>query len=73
MHVTLLFWSEGTTYHLAWIKNMSRFLSSQTKHDGEMYYCERCFHGFTRQDLLVNHVELCAHQPVQRTEMTDMI
>ena len=30
-----------------------------------MYYCERCFHGFIRQDLLDNHVELFALQPVR--------
>ena len=70
-HITLLLWSEGDKNHYAWIKNMNRFLSSQTKHRGGMYHCERCFHGFTREKLLAQHHELCQTFPVQRTEMTD--
>ena len=30
-HVTLLYWSEKKKSHYAWIKNLNRFLSNQTK------------------------------------------
>ena len=70
-HVTFLYWSEEKKSHYAWIKNLNRFLSNQTKHKTEMFYCERCFHGFIREDLLKRHEELCAKQPVQKTVMTD--
>lgn len=70
-HITLLLWSEGNTNHYAWIKNLNRLLSSQTKHNGELYHCERCFHGFRREELLKQHKTLCQNVPMQRTIMTD--
>lgn len=66
-HGTLLYWSGEKKSRYAWIKNLNRFLSRQTKHKTEMFYCERCFHGFIREDLLKWHEE----QPVQKTVMTD--
>ena len=70
-HITLLLWSEGNKNHYAWIKNINRFLSSQTEHKAQMHFCERCFHGFKREELLIRHQELCQTVPTQRTEMTD--
>ena len=48
-------------YHYVWIKNLSRLLSKQnSKHDGRMYFCERCLHGFLSQQKLEAHEVDCA-------------
>jgi len=46
-------------YHYVWIKNLSRLLSKQnSKHDGRMYFCERCHHGYhSRQKLEAHEVD----------------
>ena len=33
--------------------------SHLTKHDGQKYWCKKCLHGFSREDLLSNHDEDC--------------
>ena len=46
-HVTLLYWGQGANYHYAWVKNLNRLLSSTKSHNHQIYFCERCFQGFT--------------------------
>ena len=70
-HITLLYWSNGTKSHYVWIKSLSRLLNDQTKHKEKKFFCERCFHGFSREDLLQKHLEYCQDVPTQRTEMVD--
>lgn len=67
-HVTLLYWNKGDREHYAWVKNFNRLLSRVNKHIGQTYFCERCFHGFTRPDLLGKHQEMCCHLPAQVTK-----
>ena len=43
--------------HYVLIKNLSRLLNS--KNDKQMFYCERCLIGFTRDDLLQSHLVEC--------------
>ena len=43
--------------HYVLIKNLNRFLNS--KNDKQMFYCERCLIGFTRDDLLQSHLVEC--------------
>jgi len=44
-------------YHYVWIKNISRLLYKQnSKHDGKMYFFERCLHGYH------SHAKLEAHE-----------
>ena len=39
VEIDLLFLKDETKSHYVWIKNLSRFLSHLTKHDGEAQYC----------------------------------
>ena len=43
--------------HYVLIKNLSRLLNSTN--DKQMFYCERCLIGFTRDDLLQSHLVEC--------------
>lgn len=70
-HVTLLHWKKGDREHYAWVKHFNRLLSRVNKHNGQTYFCERCFHGFTRPDLLAKHQEMCRHFPAQVTKTVD--
>ena len=47
---------DGKT-HYAWIKHFNRLLGSGNKK--QMFYCERCLIGFTRNDLLEDHLVDC--------------
>ena len=58
-HVNVLLYSRGAVNHYCLIKNLNQFLSSQSKHNGEMYFCYHCLHGFVRQDLLDEHLPHC--------------
>ena len=70
-HVTLLYWSNGAKSHYAWVKSLSRLLHDQTKHAHRNVFSERCFNGFSREDLLQKHLEYCQDVPTQRREMVD--
>ena len=51
--------TKETKYHYCWIKNLNRLLRNQNNKHGATYFCERCLHGFSREDLLINHKEDC--------------
>ena len=68
-HVNLLLISDGSNSHYCLIKNLHRFLSHQSQHKSRMYYCPFCLHGFVRQDLLDDHIELCSEHAPQRVEL----
>ena len=70
-HVTLLYWRRGEDAHYAWVKSPNRLLSRLNKHHPQTFFCERCFQGFTRPDLLQKHGEMCCHFPVQVTKTVD--
>lgn len=70
-HVVLIHWSKGNKSHYAWVKNLNRLLSHTKSHNHQMYFCERCFQGFTRQDLLNKHGEICKDFPIQNTVPVD--
>ena len=70
-HVVLIHWSRGETSHYAWVKNLNRLLSHTKSHNHQTYFCERCFQGFTRQDLLLKHGEICKDIPIQAVEVVD--
>ncbi|XP_078032837.1 uncharacterized protein LOC144467773 [Augochlora pura] len=61
-HVNLLFVQDEETSHnhFAWIKNLSRLVSSQlSKHDHQKYICDRCLQYFTSQERLDTHSVDC--------------
>ena len=70
-HVTLLYWEEDQQHHYAWVKNLNRLLSKTKSHREQTYFCERCFQGFTRPDLLSKHMEVCQHFPIQAVTVVD--
>ena len=69
-HVVLIYWSQGENHHYAWVKNLNRLLVS-TKRIRNQTFCERCFQGFTKPELLYNHSDTCRHIPIQAVQMVD--
>ena len=68
-HVVLLYWSKGDVYHYAWVKNLNRLLSHTKTVRNQSYFCERCFQGFIRPDLLGKHLDICRSIPIQAVQM----
>ncbi|XP_070163481.1 uncharacterized protein [Polyergus mexicanus] len=60
-HVNLLYMQDSQDVgHFAWIKNLSRLVSSQlSKRDGQKYICDRCLHYFGSDDKLQSHIVDC--------------
>ncbi|XP_025264191.1 uncharacterized protein LOC112639833, partial [Camponotus floridanus] len=60
-HVNLLYTEDGNSVgHFAWIKNLSRLVSSQlSKHNGQRYIYDRCLHYFGSDDKLQSHTVDC--------------
>ncbi|XP_071581344.1 uncharacterized protein [Temnothorax nylanderi] len=62
-HVNLLYVQDprdNNVGHFAWIKNLSRLVSSQlSKHAGRKYICDRCLHYFSSSDKLQSHTVEC--------------
>ena len=55
------------------MKNLNRLLYDQSKHRGRKHFCERCLHGYTREDLLEAHKLECRGigQTAVRVEMPE--
>ena len=45
--------------HYVWVKHLNRLLASQHKNTNHKYYCERCLLGYSRQDVLEQHLLDC--------------
>ncbi|XP_071632803.1 uncharacterized protein [Temnothorax longispinosus] len=62
-HVNLLYVQEprdNNVGHFAWIKHLSRLVSSQiNKHGHTKYICDRCLHYFSSSDKLQSHTVEC--------------
>ena len=60
-------------FHYTWIKNLNRLLYDQSKHKERKHFCERCLHGYTRDDLLEAHRPDCRGigQTAVRVEMPE--
>ena len=54
----LLIEKAGKT-HYTWIKNLNRLLYDSSKHKGRKHFCERCLHGYRREDQLEAHKPEC--------------
>ncbi|XP_077260494.1 uncharacterized protein LOC143896465 [Temnothorax americanus] len=58
-HVNLLYVQDprdDNVGHFAWIKNLSRLVSSQlSRYDGRKYFCDRCLHYFHSSEKLEAH------------------
>lgn len=54
--INLLLIVTDSGMHYTWIKNLSRLLSkNNSNHNGCVFFCSRCLHGFSREDLLRVH------------------
>jgi len=71
LHVNLLLYSNDDQTHYCLIRNMSRLLSSLTKHHSVRYHCDYCLHGFTTQDLLDKHEPICGRHRPQKIKLPD--
>ena len=65
-HVNLLLIKEGEKGHYCLIRNFSALMNKRTKAKRKHYFCYNCLHGFTKQSLLDNHVQLCYKQRAQK-------
>lgn len=48
---------------------MGHLLSDITSHNGRKFYCERCLHRFSRDDLLNQHIRHCDDHNPQHLKM----
>ena len=69
--INLLMISEDEQRHYCLIRNFSTLLGDRTKNCSQSFYCFRCFHGFTRQDLLDDHLLYCQKHGIQKIVMPD--
>ena len=58
--INLLLISEENNQHYCLIRNMSRLLGDETKHNGQCFPCLRCLHRYSTQDLLDAHLSYCS-------------
>ncbi|XP_071580537.1 uncharacterized protein [Temnothorax nylanderi] len=62
-HVNLLYVQDprdNNGGHFAWIKNLSRLVSSQiNRHRGQKYFCDQCLHYFYTSEKLEAHTVDC--------------
>ena len=55
--------------HYIYIKHFSRLLGHVTQHHSRSFYCYRCLHRFSREDLLKEHTQYCRHHQIQAIKM----
>ena len=69
--VNMLLIEKAGKSHYTWIKDLNRLLYNQSKHRERKHFCERCLHGYTREDLLEAHKPDCRGigQTAVRVEM----
>ena len=69
--INLLVVEKAGKFHYTWIKDLSRLLYDQSKHRERKHFCERCLHGYSREDLLEAHKPECRGigQTAVRVEM----
>ena len=69
--INLLLIEKAGKFHNTCIKNLNRLLYDQSKHRERKHFCERCLHGYTREDLLEAHKPDCRGigQTAVRVEM----
>ena len=71
--INLLLIEKAGKFHYTWIKDLNRLLHDQSKHTERKHFCERCLHGYTREDLLEAHKPECRGigQTAVRVEMPE--
>lgn len=54
--------------HFCLIKDLNRVLGSTKRCKNKYYFCRRCLHGFTREELLTDHIPYCKQFDFQKVE-----
>ena len=57
--INLLLIKKDGKFHYAWIKDLNRILYDWSKHKERKHFCERCLHGYRREDQLEAHKPEC--------------
>ena len=57
--INLLLIEKAGKSHYTTIVNLNRLLYNQSKHKHRKHFCERCLHGYSREDLLEAHKPDC--------------
>ena len=67
----MLLIEKADKFHYTWIKDLNRLRYDQNKHREKKHFCERCLHGYKREDLLEAHKPECQGigQTAVRVEM----
>ena len=65
----LLIENEDGGTHYTLIRSFSRLMGNLTRHDPQVFYCYRCLHRYSRQDLLEAHQKDCRDHPIQAIKM----
>ena len=73
--INLLLIEKAGQFHCTWIKDLNRLLHDQSKHKERKHFCERCLHGYIREDLLEAHRPECRGigQTAVRVEMPERV
>ena len=71
--INLLLNEKTGKFHYTLIKDLNRLLYDQSKHRERKNLCERCLHGYSREDLLESHRPECRgiSQTTVRVEMPE--
>ena len=69
--INLLLIQKAVKFHYTWVKNLNRLLHDQNKNGRKKHFCERCLHGYSREDQLEAHRSECQGigQTAVRSEM----
>ena len=57
--INLLLIENAGKFHYTWINDLNRLLYDQSKYRERKHFCERCLHGYSREDLLESHRHEC--------------
>ena len=58
-HMELLLITKGEKQHYVLIKDFNKFMYNQTKHEHRKHFCMHCLQGFSREDVLTEHIPNC--------------
>ena len=58
-HMELLLITKGEKKHYVLMKDFNKFMYNQTKHKERKHFCMHCLQGFSREDVLTEHIPNC--------------
>lgn len=67
-NVDLLYVEQDGNSHYCLIKDLNGVLRSTKRAKRKHYFCQRCLHGFIREDLLKDHLPYCKQFSCQKVE-----